>query len=473
MRINTNISALNAYRNLTATDNRLNKSLERLSSGLRINRAGDDAAGLAISEKMRAQIRGLEQAVRNAQDGISLIQTAEGALNETHSILQRMRELAVQASSDTNTDSDRAAIQAEINQLKDELTRIANNTEFNTKKLLNGELARAVAVSGANGDLASATITVNPGSTDIGSYTLTVSKYASRATLGDAAAFDTINGAEAGTITINGVNISIAAGDSSSVVIDKINALKSQTGVEASLGTINGGIELTSLNKGSDQTIQVSGVKDVLNSLGITADTGTDVGVYSAAGTDAVATLTPQSGGSVISLKAVGNTLFYDVTGLKISFDVTKEGVPTDNDADTATIIISPGGQLLFQIGANKGQSVALSIDKMDAESLGVANLDLTTHASADNALSVLDAAIERVSSVRGNLGALQNRLEHTINNLGTAAENLTAAESRIRDVDMAKEMMEFTRNQIMMQAGTAMLAQANMKPQVVLQLLG
>ncbi|WP_297199551.1 flagellin [Thermanaeromonas sp.] len=471
MRINHNISALNTYRQLSINNMMAAKSLEKLSSGLRINRAGDDAAGLAISEKMRSQIRGLEQAIRNAQDGISLIQTAEGALNETHSILQRMRELAVQASSDTNTDSDRAAIQAEINQLKDELTRIANNTEFNQKKLLNGELARAAAVSGANGDLASATITVNPGSTDIGSYTLTVSKYASRATLGDAAAFAT-TGATAGTITINGVNISIAAGDSSSVVIDKINALKSQTGVEASLGT-NGGIKLTSLNKGSDQTIQVSGVKNVLNSLGITTDTGTDVGVYSAAGTDAVATLTPQSGGSAISLKAVGNTLSYDVTGLKISINTTQEGTPTDSNDDTATIIISPGGQLVFQIGANQGQSVALSIDKMDAVSLGVANIDLTTHAGANNALSVLDAAIERVSSVRGNLGALQNRLEHTINNLGTASENLTAAESRIRDVDMAKEMMEFTKLSILQQAATAMLAQANMQPQMVLQLLG
>lgn len=437
MIINHNLSALNAWRALEINNTNTQKALEKLSSGYRINRAGDDAAGLAISEKMRAQIRGLNQAQRNAQDGISLIQTAEGALNETHSILQRMRELAVQASSDTNTDSDRAAIQAEINQLSDEITRIANTTQFNQKTLLNGDLARAVTTTGKTGDLASATITVNPGSLDVGSYTLTISKYASKATLGDAVAFSA-TGASAGTITINGVNISIASGDDINTVIAKINAVTSQTGVQATTGSTNGGIQLTSVSKGSDQTIQVSGVKDTLKSLGLTSDTGSDVGVYSAAGTDAVATLTPQSGGSAITLKAVGNDLSDNVTGLNISLDVTKEGTPTDNNDDTATIIITSGGQLLFQIGANQNQNVALSIDKMDANSLGVANLDLTTHAGADNALTVIDKAIDRVSSVRGNLGALQNRLEHTINNLGTASENLTAAESRIRDVDYA-----------------------------------
>ncbi len=460
--------ALNTWRNLNDTNRVLAKTLERLSSGLRINRAADDAAGLAISEKMRGQIRGLNQAVRNAQDGISLIQTAEGALNESHAILQRMRELAVQAASDTNTDSDRAAIQAEIEQLKSELTRIADTTEFNTKKLLNGELARAVTISGANGDLASGTLTVNPGSLSVGSYTLTVSQYASRASLGDAAAFGTLSD---GAIVINGVTINMASSDTLSVVVDKINAFKSQTGVEASTGP-TGGLLLSSTERGSDQTIQVSGVKDLLNALGLTTDTGTDVGVYSAAGSDAVATLTAQATGSIVNLKAVGNTLYDTQSGLKIELAVTKEGTPTDSNADAATIIVSPGGQLLFHIGANKDQNVALSIDKMDAESFGVNNLDLTTQRGANDALAVLDAAIARVSSVRGNLGALQNRFEHTVSNLSVAAENLAAAESRIRDADMAQEMMEFVRNQILLQSGTAMLAQANAVPQSVLQLL-
>jgi len=271
VRINQNISALNAYRNLSITNTALSKSMEKLSSGLRINRAADDAAGLAISEKMRGQVRGLAQAIRNAQDGISLIQTAEGALNETHAILQRMRELAVQAANDTYDDDDRLQIQAEVDQLIDELDRIAQTTQFNTKVLLKGDFATTA---------------------------------------------------------------------------------------------------------------------------------------------------------------------------------------------------------LTFHIGANIDQGVALTIADMQSSALTVDGISVTTQALANSAISSIDAAIETVSTERAKLGAMQNRLEHTINNLSVAKENLTAAESRIRDVDMAEEMMAFTRNQILMQAGTAMLAQANQVPAVVLQLL-
>ncbi|WP_027717725.1 flagellin [Desulfovirgula thermocuniculi] len=507
MIINHNIAALNTYRQLSINNMMAAKSLEKLSSGLRINRAADDAAGLAISEKMRGQIRGLDKAVRNAQDAISLIQTAEGALNETHSILQRMRELAVQAASDTNTESDRAAIQAEINQLKEELTRIANTTEFNTKKLLNGELARSVTVSGPNGDLASATIKVNPGSQAVGSYTLTVYSYAEKARLNasgvsaDGVTFNsgvtlasgiatyisgtnkvnTIDATDSFTLTINGVAINILGSDTFAVIRDKINQLAGKTGVTATISTTGGlGIKLESVEKGSSQVITVAGTDELLKGLGLqAAGTGagsvsTNTEVMSDAGTDAVATLLNQAPGSTeINLTATGNVLSYSVTGLKITLEgVTKEGQPTDSNPDTATIIISPGGQLLFHIGANINQSVSLAIDKMDAESLGVQNVDLTTQAGANNALATIDLAIAQVSSVRGNLGALQNRLEHTISNLDVAKENITAAESRIRDVDMAKEMMEFTKLSILQQAATAMLAQANQQPQLVLQLL-
>ncbi len=273
MRINHNISALNTYRQLSVNTTAGGKSLEKLSSGYRINRAGDDAAGLAISEKMRGQIRGLNQAERNSQDAISLIQTAEGALNETHSILQRMRELAVQSASDTNTDKDRAEIQKEITELQTEITRISTDTEFNTMKLLDGDYATT---------------------------------------------------------------------------------------------------------------------------------------------------------------------------------------------------------SLTFQVGANDGQVVTLNIGQMDDVTLGVdaAKIDLTSQASASAAITTIDSAISTVSSERAKLGAVQNRLEHTINNLNTTSENLTASESRVRDVDMAKEMMEFTKNSILQQAATAMLAQANQQPQGVLQLL-
>lgn len=270
MIVNHNIMALNAWRGLYQTTNSLGKSLEKLSSGLRINRAADDAAGLAISEKMRGQIRGLNQAVRNAQDGISLLQTAEGAMNEQHSILQRMRELAVQAANDTYTDDDRNEIQQEIDQLISEINRIADNTEFNTQKLLTGSLS----------------------------------------------------------------------------------------------------------------------------------------------------------------------------------------------------------GKLIH-IGANASQNLSVSIATMTAGALGVSGLSVSSQGAANSAISTVQSALNTVSTERSKLGAIQNRLEHTIANLGVAAENLTAAESRIRDVDMASEMMAFTKNQILVQAGTVMLAQANMAPQSVLRLLG
>ncbi|ANB56146.1 hypothetical protein GFC29_2426 [Anoxybacillus sp. B7M1] len=269
MRIQHNISALNTHRQLAFNNTQAAKNLEKLSSGFRINRAGDDAAGLAISEKMRGQIRGLEMASKNAQDSISLIQTAEGALTETHAILQRMRELAVQASNDTNVTADREAIQSEIDQLVSELDRIAGNTEFNTQKLLNGSFSGKV-----------------------------------------------------------------------------------------------------------------------------------------------------------------------------------------------------------FQIGANSGQTITLSISNMDSSSLSVNSLSVSTASGAQDAITKINTAIETVSKERSKLGAVQNRLEHTINNLGATSENLTAAESRIRDVDMAKEMMEFTKNNILMQAAQSMLAQSNQMPQGVLQLL-
>jgi len=285
MIINHNISALNTHRQLNANNNNVQGSLEKLSSGLKINRAGDDAAGLAISEKMRGQIRGLDMATKNAQDGISLIQTAEGALNETHDILQRMRELAVQSSSDTNTDADRAELQKELNALTEEIDRIADTTEFNTQKLLNGSVGEE------------------------GSFT--------------------------------------------------------------------------------------------------------------------------------------------------------------------------------FHIGANEDQNITLEIGAMGTEDLEVNDLKvdaevgegetaggIMTQSGADAAITTIQDAIDKVSAERSNLGAVQNRLEHTINNLGTSSENLTAAESRIRDVDMAKEMMNFTKSNILTQASQAMLAQAQQSPQGVLQLL-
>lgn len=382
MIINHNIAALNTYRQLTANNIASQKSLEKLSSGLRINRAGDDAAGLAISEKMRAQIRGLDQAQRNAQDGISLIQTAEGALNETHSILQRMRELAVQASNDTNTTSDREEIQKEIDQLTKEIDRIANTTEFNSKRLLDGSAAKAgttdataeiLSQSSDKFSIATSTVT-NSGVTGSGSYYIEIG---------------------AGTTTSTGTTYDIT--------ITKAD------------GTVNTSVTTVTINS-TGGNFTLDGV-----TINLAADTTTG-----------------------------------DSAGINIKDDVT----------------ISTDSSFSFQIGSNTAQTMNVDMRDMDSSALQVNGIKVETQTAAQASVTAIEAAIREVSSERSKLGSFQNRLEHTINNLGTAAENLSASESRIRDVDMAKEMMEFTKNSILSQAAQAMLAQANQQPQNVLQLL-
>ncbi|ASA96925.1 MULTISPECIES: flagellin N-terminal helical domain-containing protein [Anoxybacillus] len=370
MRINHNIAALNTYRQLTIGNSNAAKNMEKLSSGLRINRAGDDAAGLAISEKMRGQIRGLEQASRNAQDGISLIQTAEGGLNEVHAILQRMRELTVQAQNDTNTNDDRAALNKEYQQLSTEITRIGNTTEFNTQKLLNGSLSSSIANVGSNLTTANGIVNIKSNGAEVlNGYSITV---------------DT----KAGTITVN-----------------------------------NGA--------GKSETINYGG-----------APTG-------------------------FGTKEIN----FGSLGISVEINSSIKDISQDN-----TFNVTSTGSIDLQIGANSGQKMNISISDMRATALGgatkVSATSIDTKANANAALDVLDNAIKQVSDERARLGSYQNRLEHTINNLGTAAENLTAAESRIRDVDMAKEMMEFTKNNILSQAAQAMLAQSNQMPQGVLQLL-
>ncbi len=388
MRINHNISALNAWRSMSETQYSMSKTLEKLSSGLRINRAGDDAAGLAISEKMRGQIRGLNMAVKNAQDAISLIQTAEGALTEVHSILQRMRELAVQAATDTNTNVDRYQIQAELDQLREEIDRIARTTEFNTKKLLDGKLEGfrftpdAKVVTGGNIDV----------------------------TLG---------------------NVSTAASEGTYVI--EVGQFSSNVTAQ---------IQVRIIHFDSTGVIQASAVVSIT------------------AGSTTVNGITFNWNSSAFSISQFGGAL------------------PQEEVIDSAVVrveaVYTAANQLIFQIGANEGHNMIAGIDNMSAGALGLSttSLNVTNQNSAERAIMVVDAAIHKVSTARAQLGAVQNRLEHTISNLGVAAENLTAAESRIRDADMAKEMMEFTKQQILMQSSMAMLAQANVQPQAVLQLM-
>ena len=460
MRINHNIAALNTYRQLSANSAMGQKSIEKLSSGLRINRAGDDPAGLAISEKMRGQIRGLDQASRNAQDGISLIQTAEGALNETHSILQRMRELAVQSSNDTNSADDRKEIQKEIEQLKSEVNRISETTEFNTQKLLNGSL-------GAKGNSADATILdiVSVTGLKTGIYDVSVDTAAKQATKTSAAvsANAAVIAAEATgeALVINGVTIDAAGVATVDDLKTVINSYSDKTGVTMSVGTDGLASVLKAVEYGTSESIDLSASGATWTAGGVLGSAVTTAGV------DAKVTFeNPDAISQTVT--GVGRSVVYQ----SAEFTATAAA----NGATTTVNVTSVGATL--QIGANKDQNMLVDMNEMSTLTLGdatvglVKDVNVQTQDGANKAISAIDKAVVQVSAERSKLGAFQNRLEHTINNLGTSSENLTAAESRVRDVDMAKEMMEFTKNNILNQAATAMLAQANQQPQGVLQLL-
>jgi flagellin len=373
LRINQNIAAMNAYRNLSVTDGQMTKQLEKLSSGFRINRAADDAAGLVISEGLRSQTGGMKVAVRNAQDGISVVQTAEGSLGETHSILQRMRDLAVQSSNDSNDVASRAAIDAEASALSSELTRIATKTTFNNIPLLDGSyIGKSIQVGYASAD----TIAVDISSTGASAATNTYANGAASTT------------AAAATFTLGGVVVTTAA-------------------------------------------LTVSSNANVI-ATGLNADS---------------------------AFKAVFNARVTATGGLEIQAkDPTLAG----------SIVVSGAGL----VGANTPVAAGAGTSGFTATQLGVNALTLTTQVGAQAAITSIDTAITSVSKARASLGAVQNRFEHTINSLNVAVENLSSSESRIRDTDMAQEMVSFTRAQILSQAGTAMLAQANSAPQSVLSLL-
>jgi flagellin len=413
---------------------------------------------------MRAQTNGLNAAKRNAQDAISLIQTSEGALEESHAILQRIRELSVQASSDSLTDADRAQVQKEVDGLISELDRIGNTTEFNTKKLLDG--SAGVSVSTASDDASNLSAT---GETTADTYTVASSTAAAVGTAymadSDASDFGSVDAGLTGAVdlTVNGKTYSFAAGTTAQEIIDSVNADSNTTGVEASYNSGEDVIQFDTTEVGSAKSVELtSSVANVDEAAGLggAATTASDAGTDAQIG---------NVGGAAVNYAAEGSTITVlegDAKGL--SFDVA-----SDTSGGAFDVTVGTNGSLTFQIGANDGQTMGLGIGDMRSTALGVNTVDVTTQSGADAAISAVDSALDTVSGQRADLGAIQNRLEHTINNLGAAAENLTAAESRIRDVDMAMQMTQFTRSQILAQSGTAMLAQANMRPQGVLQLLG
>ena len=415
MIINTNISALNTYNQLNKNNNALNSSLEKLSSGYKINSASDDAAGLAISEKMKGQIRGLDQASENSQNAVSMVQTADGALDETESILQRMRELAVQSSSDTNTDSDRDNIQDEIDSLVDEINNIANTTVFNTKNLLNGSMGSAVSTAAA--------------------YVETITSLAAGA--GTDATADTVLSSLTDTA---GNSLGIASGDTITVSYMKGGSLYQDT------------IDVTSSTKLSD----LFGESNASNDIDFAVASGSATATASTIGTSGAI-----YGLTITVTDGTTKTTNTDATDALSSFTQTQKAQDLQTDG-TATI----------QIGANTGQSISISIDNMNAAALGVEGLTVNTQESANVAISVIDTATAMVSSQRAQLGAVENSLDSTLNNLDTSSENLSSAESTIRDTDMASEMANYTKLSVLTQAATSMLAQANQQPEMVLKLL-
>ncbi|MEC9490267.1 MAG: flagellin [Halanaerobiales bacterium] len=493
MRINTNIAALNSYNQLKNTQNNLSKSLQRLSSGKRINGAADDAAGLAISEKMKAQINGLGQAQRNAQDGISMIQTAEGALKESHAILQRMRELAVQSANDTNTEADREEIQKEVDQLSGELSRISNTTEFNTQTLLNGAIqegtnGEAVFQIGANKgqNLSIGINAMDASSLGVAEDVASVSAKVDTTTPIKAADIDGSAHVQEGTYSIefdsattdaylkdeDGNTLATATyADSTAEELTfstddgDVTISKDGSAVSGSSYDVNIGASGSDLSE-STNTVGLAGVQ-MNNSEALSE--GTYTITYDATAGSESTTLKDSSGevvDTVSGVLAASGTVDFTVDGETITATVGSGG-PTAGDSEF-TVTHSD-----YESGTSEAATDSDGDGKIDTDAKVAKGIDVRTQANADKAIAVLDEALANVSSERSKLGALQNRLDHTINNLNTSQENLTAAESRISDVDMAREMMSFTKNQILSQAGTAMLAQANQLPQGVLQLLG
>ena len=517
MVVQHNMSAMNANRMLSGVASAQSKSTEKLSSGYRINRAADDAAGLSISEKMRSQIRGLNQASTNAQDGISLIQTAEGALNEQHSILQRMRELLVQASNGTETNEDREAVQNEIEQLQSELTRISDTTEFNTMKLLDGSQSGSKVQVSVSKSAATGATTKNAEVQQVNTSAEAVDKLAKGSSVTySVTVLDKNNNTSTASVTITNNNKKLTDQDGNELVTakaDEADAEETAAAIAKALSNTSLGDKFDIAADGTQKiTLTTKDASDAANSVLISVNGAAGkLATANPTGSEAYTTINAAIG----SYDGTGNIedKIFTVNGEKFAYvddpaklgddykdvnyvKVAQAGTVGNDDADAmaalissktginakanaATVDLKPsatatGKGIELQIGANEGQTMNFTLDDMSADALGVAgnSVNLSTQESAQKATTAIDAAIKKVSASRGKMGAVQNRLEHTINNLDTASENMQTAESRIRDTDMAEEMVNYSKNNILAQAGQSMLAQANQSNQGVLTLL-
>jgi flagellin len=496
--INTNTASLNAQRNLTTSQSSLATSLQRLSSGLRINSAKDDAAGLAISQRFTSQIRGLDQAVRNANDGISLAQTAEGGLGTSGDILQRMRELAVQSANGTNSASDRASLQQEVAQLTQELNRVATTTQFNGQNVLDGSLSATQFQVGAN---ANQTINVGIASAqaaDIGNFTLSNNVAAANGTnISGASTTGGSNVAQANNVKAQNLTIAgkgqtaqatVNAGDSAKAIAAAINSSTATTGVTATAKTQ---AALSGLSAPGNVTFSLNGVAigatvsatNDLSALGAAINAQTSSTGISATVNGGTVTLTSADGSDVkissFTNSGAGTIKLNGQDGYSGAAMGTQQTLTSGGGTNSATV----GGSLHF--GSSTGYTLSSSATSAGGLFTGaaagtqqpstlttVAALDISTVNGANNALDTIDAALSSINSSRAQLGAIQNRFASTISNLQTTSENLNSARSRIQDADFAAETANLTRGQILQQAGTAMLAQANSLPNGVLALL-
>ncbi|MDO8464127.1 MAG: flagellin [Gallionella sp.] len=492
--IMTNIASLNAQRNLTSSSLSLAASLQRLSSGLRINSAKDDAAGLAISERFTSQIRGIDQAARNANDGISLAQTGEGALGSAGEILQRIRELAVQSINATNSASDRAALNNEVSQLASELDRIAGTTSFNGQKLLDGSSSNSYQVGANAGEVITVSTTNfrtdSYGNYRMGSLAATATTTAGDLTLGSTATMQrssatTVSRITATNMTLNGplgtANIAWIANDSARTVAKTINDSAAITGVTATAKTE---VDLTPSTTAGNYQLAIT--SNNTTALSVSFTTGTTINADGlAAGINAINNVTAQTGVTAkVNAAGTGITL-TNASGANMAITNTVGVATLGNGGTTNSAVTAAGsawlvsGEIVLDSDKSFGvvaiaasalcwvNGLAVSSSLQKTSQVDVSNVD-----AANRTLSLVDGALQAVNGMRAKFGAVQSRFESTVLNLKTASENLSASRSRIRDADFALETANLTRNQILQQAGTAMLAQANALPNTVLQLL-
>lgn len=512
MRIGTNIAAIISNNSLQKSQNNLTASIARLSSGYKLNSSADDAAGMAISEKMRVQLRGLDQAENNTADGISVISTAEGAISEIQNMLARLKELTVQAANDVNSDEEREAIQAEINQINQEIDRISDETEFNTQSLINGNLSRRV-----YSDVLGVTQLSVSDNYVAGIYGVTVLEDARQAVCvgsGNINITAPITEDQAGSIKINGYEIAIEEGDTLDTVIGKIidgvnmvggsafavtstdndTAANSTEYAGYTPSTTYQGSKLVMMTNqfGSDQKFEITCTNaDLATMLGI-PEAATDAGIK-VSGKDIKAEISKDASGervgfddsaiistkgTVVTVTDVNNKSFVvdipgNVAGTKFD-DTNMNGASTvlSSTAKEINQEVTDVGTMSIHVGANENQVIIIDIPPITTYTIGTEHLNVMTQYTASQAIASVDEAISKVNEIRSKLGAYENRLEHTTNNLEVSNENLTKSLSTMIDTDMAEEMTEYTSQTVITQAATSILSQANQRPAEVLQIL-